>query len=87
MSRPRLAPLLLGLLLVLPACSTTGPNGEPRPGDELILQHTHDGRNLHQEDALVILEDLARLWKAPVVLHTKNDDGDVAWRVEFEEAA
>lgn len=62
-------------------------NGSPRVGDELVLQHNHDGRHLHQDDALAILEDLARLWQAPVVLHTKNADGDVAWRVEFEEAA
>jgi len=60
-------------------------NLDAEPGQVWQLEHVHDGRDLHQEDAMVILGDLARLWGSPVVLATKLAGNAVEWRVDPNE--
>ncbi len=45
---------------------------EQSSGSVLELVHEHDGRDLHAQDAVAILADLALLWGAPVRLQTRS---------------
>ncbi|MDF1839725.1 MAG: SpoVR family protein [Planctomycetota bacterium] len=51
-------------------------------GEELVLHHKHDGRDLHEGEAGPLLEQLASLWGAPVSLRTQLDGADVIWEAK-----
>jgi stage V sporulation protein R len=55
---------------------------ETAPGQELVLQHHHDGRDLHQDEAQVLLQQLAELWGACVALRTEWQGAEECWRAE-----
>ena len=42
-------------------------------GDPLVLQHEHDGRDLHGPDAIALLGSLVELWGGPVSLKTRME--------------
>lgn len=57
----------------LPEIKLVDPNGKGK--NILVLQHHWDGRTLHPKYSKETLRSLARIWRNPVAILTKNDYG------------
>ncbi|MFT5199210.1 MAG: stage V sporulation protein R [Planctomycetota bacterium] len=53
-------------------------------GQELVLRHHHDGRDLHEGDARPLLMHLACLWGSRVSLRTRLKGEEVIWTAAAE---
>ncbi|MCA9001289.1 MAG: SpoVR family protein [Planctomycetes bacterium] len=54
------------------------------PGQDLVLQHEHDGRDLHGGEAKRLLQGLAELWQGRVVLHTSQQGEEAVWEAGWD---
>jgi stage V sporulation protein R len=57
----------------LPDIRLVDPNGKGK--NILVVQHTWDGRTLHPKYTKEAVRSLARIWRNPVAVLTKNEEG------------